>query len=91
MSALALDMIKKQQTLMWSISHEGLFYYNSVMDFEVRFDRTRMVVKIHSVPNQSIQPNETPKNMTEVSAADKGSAQASKLVSVAVKYFKLSK
>lgn len=50
-----------------------------------------MVNRINTVPSQSTQPKDTPKNNTAVRAADSGSAQANKLVSEAVKYFKLSK
>lgn len=55
------------------------------------FDSTTIVRRIKADPSQSIQPNATPKKRTEVPAADKGSAQANKLVSEAVKYFRLSK
>ena len=55
------------------------------------FVNITIVIKMQNVPSQSIQPNATPKNSTDVIAADNGSAQASKLVSVAVKYFRLSK
>ncbi len=54
-------------------------------------DNTTMVIRIKADPSQSIQPNDTPKKSTEVIAADKGSAQANKLVSEADKYFKLSR
>lgn len=54
-------------------------------------DKTTIVKRIKIVPSQSIQPNETPRKSTAVIAAESGSVQASKLVSVADKYFKLSK
>lgn len=54
-------------------------------------DKMMIVNKINTVPIQSIHPKATLKNTTDVIAADKGSAQASKLVSDGVKYFKLSK
>lgn len=54
-------------------------------------DKIKIVVSIHIVPIQSIQPKETPKKRTVVIAADSGSAQANKLVSEADKYLMLSK
>lgn len=46
---------------------------------------------MHNDPIQSNHPKATPKNATDVNVADNGSKQASKLVSEALKYFKLSK
>ncbi len=62
-----------------------------IYDISFFLDKMMIVANIHSVPIQSIHPNETPKKITVVNAADNGSAHANKLVSDAVKYFKLCK
>ena len=52
---------------------------------------TTIVSRIKTVPIQSIHPKATFRKITEVIAADRGSAQAKRLVSEADKYFRLSR
>ncbi len=61
------------------------------MNDHLFFANTIMVAIMQKAPNHSNNPKETCNQITAKSAADSGSAHASKLVSLADKYFKLSK
>lgn len=50
-----------------------------------------IVLRIQHVPNHSDIPKVTCSHITDKKAADNGSAHAMRLVSEAVRYFKLSK
>ncbi len=54
-------------------------------------DNKAMVAKISKVPSHSDIPKGTCSQITAKKAADSGSAQASRLVSEALRYFRLSK
>ena len=85
--------VRKTNTKRESMNQTFRKYRSRYDDFDTSFFFVKMtiVAKIHRVPSQSIHPKETPRNSTAVRAADKGSAQASTLVSEADKYFKLCK
>jgi len=86
--------VRKTKTKKETKDHQYKKYRKRYDDSDTSFfliDKIKIVAKIQIDPIQSIQPNETPKNITVVNTADKGSAHANKLVSDADRYFRLCK